>query len=346
MLKRVIILLIVLITIFGCAKKSTELKENHILSLTATIPLVGNPLDMDAADTLVYVAEDQGGVSRINLNNFTKTWYSSFYSTGSNIVNMVKIRNISVVKPLNLLFAKESGGSDAIRIINTTNPDSLRLSVPITGGTSDIQEMQFEQITPAGGQYTFEGAYTSVVNGIRDVSYGTFGVHVTGFPPYYAETRTFNPPANANGFFMTAQYMFVAADQRGLFIYNRSNSALVGQLDLPGNAQKVKVMGNYAYLTCKQDGLQIIDITDPAAPVKVGSFDTSGYATNLDVWENHVVVSSGGGGVYVFDVTNPANPVLDENITNCGYVNTVKYHQNKVLVASRDLGLLIYNILP
>jgi hypothetical protein len=342
MLKRVIILLIVLITIFGCAKKSTEWKDSHILNLVSAIPTVGNPLDLDAADSLVYVAEDQGGLSIVNLNNFTKKWYTAFTDAQGVSVNLIKIRKVSVVKPINRMFINETDGTDLIRIIDTSNPDSLKVIDAITGATQDIQDMLFRQITEAGSEFSYEGLFCSG----RNIKYGKFGVHVPGLPPYYGNTLSVDTPANANGFYLTDQYLFVAAEQRGLFIYNRNDGVLVGQVDLPGEAQKVKVMGNYAYLACRQDGLQVVDVSNPAAPVKVGSFDTTGYATNLDVWSSYVVVSSGGGGVYLFDVSSPLNPVLKDNITDCGYVNAVKYFQNKVLVASRDRGLLIYSILP
>jgi len=349
MLKRVIILLIVLITIFGCAKKSTEFKDEHILNLSAAIPMVGNPLDIDTADNLVYVAEDQGGFSIVNLDDLSKKTYTALYSNGTNLVNLKQIRYISVLKDFNRLFIKESGsGTISISVVDISEPDTMRFLVPITGGTADILDMKFQSLPDTTGAFKYEGLFTKDFDGIRGISYGKYGKFDPNFPPYFSETQSYKLPVDADGFYLASQYLYVAAEQRGLIIFSRNGTTppIIGQVDLPGVAVKVKVMGNYAFVVCKQDGLQIVDITDPTHPVKVGSFDTTGYATSLDTWTDHVVVSSGGGGVYVFNVANPSNPVLEENITDCGYVNKVKYYQNRVLVASRDMGLLIYNIEP
>lgn len=341
MLKRVIILLIVLVIAFGCAKKSTELKEHHVLNRVSSIPMVGNPVDLDAADSLVYIAEDQGGVSIVNLNNFTRKWYPAFYGDGTSLVNLTNIRKIVMLKSLNTLLAYGTFGSDMIKIVNTSNLDSLRITGGVTGGTSTVQEMIFKPITSAGNLFPFEG----LLCGLRTIGYGKYGLHDPETPPFFSFSLSFDTPADVNGVFLTDQYIFAAMEQLGLYIYDRTNGSLVGKVDLPGEAQKVKVVGNHAFVTCRQDGLQIVDITNPAAPAIVGSIDTSGYATHLDTWGNYVVVGSGGSGVYVFDVTNPAIPILKDHITDCGYINSVKYHDNKILVASRDQGLLVYSII-
>jgi hypothetical protein len=338
--KRFIYLIIIVIILAGCAKKSTEWNKNHVLQLAWAIPLVGNPLDLDISGNTAYVAEDQGGLSIIDLSDFSRQWITSFVSVSGDTIPLVKIRKVSSISTLNRLFINETDGSDLIRIINNSNPDSMKIIDNITGATQDIQDMKF-QATPEPG-FTFDGYFCAG----RDVSYGKYGVHVIGLPPFYAITQTYTSPASANGAFFSGQHIYVAAEQRGLQIFNRSSGAIIGEIDLPGEAQKVKVVGNYAYLPCRQDGLQIVNVLDPSTPYRVGSYDTSGYATNVDVWNNYAAVSSGGGGVYLFDITSPANPVLVDNITDCGYANNVKFYDGKVLVASRDHGLLVYNIVP
>jgi len=330
-----------MIALLSCAKKSTQWTENHVLQLTSEFPVVGNPVDLDAAGSKIYVAEDQGGLSIMNLDNSSKVWLTSVVSVDGDTVALKKIRKISYISSLNLLFLNETDGSDLIRIISTSNPDSLSLIESVTGGTSDLRDMKFRAITEVGSPYVYEGIF---VTGPQ-VKYGYSRELIPGLPPVFTP-ETIEPLATPNGAEITASHVFVAADQRGLLIYNRSTGAQIGEVDLPGEAQKVKIVGSYAYLACRQDGLQIVNVGNPAAPVKVGSFDTSRYATNVDIWNNYAIVSSGGGGVYLFDVTNPANPVLKDNITNCGYVNNVKFLNGKALVASRDQGILVYNIVP
>ncbi len=342
MTKRMIPLLILAVILLGCAKKSSEWKENHVLEAAWVVGLVGNPLDLSVSGDKLYVAEDQGGMSIINLNDYSRQWITSFVSVSGDTLPLIKIRKVSSINNLNRLFINETDGSDLIRIIDTANPDSMKVIDNITGATSDVQDMRFQPITYAGSLFTYEGVFCTG----RSISYGKYGEHFPGFPPYWAITSTFITPSSANGAFLDSQNLYVAAEQRGLLIYNRTSESLIGECDLPGEAQKVVVSGNYAYLACRQDGLQIVNVSDPTAPIRIGSFDTSGYATNLDIWNNYVVVSSGGGGIYLFDVTSPANPVLVDQVTDCGYVNNVRFHNGKVLVASRDKGIVIYNLIP
>jgi hypothetical protein len=342
MLKRFTILIIAILALFSCAKKSTEWKPNDVLQLEAAVPLVGNPLDLDFAGSEVYVTEDEGGLSIINLDDHTRRWITSFVSTSGDTIPLIKIRRVSVDSSINRLFFNETDGSDEIKIVDIANPDSMRIVDSITGATQDINDMKFQKINDTGSEFIYEGVFAAG----RKANYGKYGVHIAGLPPYFAITLPIDTPATCRGTFLTSQYIYTALEQLGLYIYSRSDGSLAGAVDLPGEAQKVKVVGNYAYLPCRQEGLQIVDISNPAAPVRVGSFDTTGYATDVDVFENYAIVSSGVGGIYLLDITNPANPILVDNLTSCGYVNNVKFKDGKALVCSRDQGLLIYNLVP
>ena len=76
------------------------------------------------------------------------------------------------------------------------------------------------------------------------------------------------------------------------------------------------------------DGVQIIDITNPASPVATanitdgsGGFDTlfeSRSVTTTQIGNSHyaLVASSGDHGVQIIDITNPASPVATASITD------------------------------
>jgi YVTN family beta-propeller protein len=52
---------------------------------------------------------------------------------------------------------------------------------------------------------------------------------------------------------------------------------------LPQPVTGLVISGNYAYLADGAAGLQVVDITNPAAPAIVGSYDTAGFARGLTV---------------------------------------------------------------
>ena len=69
------------------------------------------------------------------------------------------------------------------------------------------------------------------------------------------------------------------------------------------------VVGSLAYVAANTYGLQIFDISDPAAPVLVGSYDTEGYAADVEVVGTLAYVADYGGGMQIIDVTTPSAPV-------------------------------------
>ncbi|MCP4345483.1 MAG: DUF1416 domain-containing protein [Desulfobacterales bacterium] len=73
--------------------------------------------------------------------------------------------------------------------------------------------------------------------------------------------------------------------------------------------QNVTVIGDTAYVADGDGGLQVIDVGNPARPVKIGGADTPGYASDVAVRGNTAYVADGEGGLQVIDVSNPATPV-------------------------------------
>ncbi|MDB9449258.1 hypothetical protein [Dolichospermum circinale] len=56
-----------------------------------------------------------------------------------------------------------------------------------------------------------------------------------------------------------------------------------GAYDTPGAAYRVQVVGNLAYVADFDSGLQILDISNPAAPTLKGSYNTPGNARGIQV---------------------------------------------------------------
>jgi hypothetical protein len=116
--------------------------------------------------------------------------------------------------------------------------------------------------------------------------------------------------------------------------------SLVGHIDLfgeeeqPGRVADVSAYGNYAYLTafrdpvCERGGVQVVDISDPAAPVAgpfipshVGTYSGEGsqvihletrhFTGEVLVFQNEICPgfeNTGIGGVTLIDVTDPLKP--------------------------------------
>ncbi|HNX01937.1 MAG TPA: hypothetical protein PLE74_10775 [Candidatus Cloacimonadota bacterium] len=327
---------IILLALMGCAKASSPY-DSSVMELVKTVPTVGNPLDIDVSSSKIYVAEDLAGVAIVDRDSLYVKWYTQVVGLEGTVRNLFKIKNISAVESEHKLFINETNQADEIQIIDTSHPDTLIINSSITGGTNSIVDMNFFPTNDTNNQFSILGAF---VTGFEF----KLGGYLREFDTWYGFTQQLILPTFLGGFDLTDQYIFLAAKQRGLIIVDRASGAVISELDLPGEANKIRVQGDYAYIVCRQAGLQVVKISDVVHPSLVYSYDTSGYAYSISVNAHYALVGSGGGGVYLFDITNPLKIKLLENNTSCGYVNDVFISDNQAIVAGRDQGILIYQL--
>jgi hypothetical protein len=69
------------------------------------------------------------------------------------------------------------------------------------------------------------------------------------------------------------------------------------------------VAGDFAYLADGYDGLRVVDLSDPTAPIEVGWLDTPGYAHDVALAGKLAVLAASYGGLRLIDVSTPSNPV-------------------------------------
>jgi len=79
----------------------------------------------------------------------------------------------------------------------------------------------------------------------------------------------------------------------------------------PGEAIGVAVAGSYAYVADGQSGLQVIDVSNPAAPAITGTVDTPEDASGVAVAGSYAYEADCASGLQVIDVSNPAAPAIE-----------------------------------
>lgn len=103
--------------------------------------------------------------------------------------------------------------------------------------------------------------------------------------------------------------MYLAARTGGLQIYSiASLPMLLSKLPEASPAYAVRVVGNYAYLACYDQGLKIVDVSDPTNPRLISSTPVVGWSVDLEVANGIAYIAAQNSGLYVYSVLNPANP--------------------------------------
>lgn len=326
------IILALLLIVAGCAKRPTEPNSDR-LKLESQIPFVGYPHHLVVGGNWLYGALDQGGLAQLNATNARFNMYNKLIAEDGSEVTLYRIRKVAYVPEREMVFINEVRGTDQVYIAKANDPDSLRIFDAITGETQDIQDIICRNLVNDPDGNILEVLYCTIAT----IKYGRFNGTL-----WLGSELTINTELSIAGLDMDDNYIYVAGQQAGLFVYSRANGHLISKINSIGDVQKVVVAGDKAYVASKHNGLKIVDLSDISHPIELGSYQTTGYATDLAYHNGKVILASGSGGAYYFDVSTPHRPKLIQRLVEPGYVMNVAFMQNKVVVASRSNGLLIY----
>ncbi|MHB1034193.1 MAG: Ig-like domain-containing protein [Pirellulales bacterium] len=123
-----------------------------------------------------------------------------------------------------------------------------------------------------------------------------------------------------------------------------SNPVLAGRSDTLGIAYDVAVSGTTVYVADDDKGLQIFDVTNPAAPALLGALDTGGRTYAVVVVGTVAYLADGDGGLVIVDVANPAVPMQLGAYDTAGIAWDVAVSGTLAYVADYDVGLTIIDV--
>ena len=186
-------------------------------------------------------------------------------------------------------------GGPNLWLINVQNPTTPSLTATVNIGST------CEGVATAGTTaFVAAGGLGLQIYSIADPANPTLLVGVDSLE--YCESVVISQP-----------YAYVAAGTRShiLNITDPANPVYAGQIPLlPGGYhQYMNVRSGYAYVCDFNSGMQIVDVTNPAAPTDVTFMDT-GFRTARIVFDgNYGYVANGDSGMRIIDVSNLAAPV-------------------------------------
>ncbi|MFA6145923.1 MAG: DUF2341 domain-containing protein, partial [Patescibacteria group bacterium] len=142
--------------------------------------------------------------------------------------------------------------------------------------------------------------------------------------------------------FVSGNYAYMAEETNSSLsifdITDKTAPVFLSNKDLAGTyCNDVKVVGNYAYVSCYDAGLYIIDVSDPANPVYQGVYNTPSYAYEVIVDGSYAYVAD-YATLQIINISVPTAPTLTGSY-NCSdyayyldkvgdYVYITSYNQN------------------
>jgi len=107
---------------------------------------------------------------------------------------------------------------------------------------------------------------------------------------------------------------------------------------------QVVIEGDYAYMTNGEQGLIILDVSDPQHPEFIGRFDSSGNATGVDLDGNYAFIADRENGLVIVDISDKTNPLEVGHNDTEDWARVVVVEGDYAYVGDRFNGLLIYDV--
>ncbi|NHJ86924.1 MAG: hypothetical protein FK734_15785 [Asgard group archaeon] len=111
-----------------------------------------------------------------------------------------------------------------------------------------------------------------------------------------------------------------------------------------GYSEGVALQNDIAYIANADQGLEIINISDPFNPKYLATVPTSGNAVDVLLSNNYAYVSQSIYGVAVININNPKKPILVSNINPGGNVLAVDIRSNLLHIITEYNGFYLYDV--
>ncbi|MCF7919518.1 MAG: hypothetical protein K9N06_06370 [Candidatus Cloacimonetes bacterium] len=334
-MKRLVFLLIVsliLVLFTGCAQANDpeENGDTVYLNLVATYETEAYVEEFDVTDDYIYIAEDMAGFSiweQASGNMLAR--YDSTLVGNMRLIKVLEESNLLVV------FNKYGGTYGGTLFFDITARDNPQYLMSIPGNNAELSCLQVWSINAdrfrfswvnLGSQY-YTGEFVRIPNSLYWAQDGlTFEEKLFGF--------------NMAGFDedLTNERLYCASEELGMKIVDRADFSIVNNISTIGQTIAVKVVDNVAYLGNREEGIQLLDISDELNPVEIFNYDTTGLASDIAVSPelNVFALASTSGGIYLFrgpdGVIERLQRIDDSEI---GYTYKVKIHGNYLYAGTR-----------
>lgn len=117
-------------------------------------------------------------------------------------------------------------------------------------------------------------------------------------------------------------------------------------LDLPGEAHRMAMSGSHLYVAGGASGLQVVDMEDINAPVKIGSYNSPGQARGVALEGELLYLADGDQGLTILDVSNPVSPQRLGSVNTTGFIHEVVVRDGLAYLAAGwgSGGLIIVDV--
>ena len=106
----------------------------------------------------------------------------------------------------------------------------------------------------------------------------------------------------------------------------------ISRLSIPGSARQISVNGTFAYVSARDGGILVCDLTVPKTPVLACVLDSLELATGICASGSLLAVTNRHMGCELFDISNPYKPIHRADFM-CGEAQSVWLYRQYAVVS-------------
>lgn len=308
------------------------------------------------ADNHIYLADDNGGLRIINVNNPAAPQHVGVHMG----IDKFWIRDVVCVNNIAYLVSQWSG-LICVDVSNQQQPTKIGEAL-----------FQIDDITGKFEGVAVQGHYAYLVSTAQKKDtlnnwIGNPGLRIIDIADPSAPTLTASvvTPEGALDVAVneSGTYAYLASTVAGLIIIDISDATspmLVGSYATPGAAHGVAVRGQYAYVADHYRGLRVLDIANPANPSEVGFYETpinsqqlklsstGYYAFVIDAANDQIVANPQytihSSVLRIMDISNSRQPRLLSTYATTGTAKDLALYGHYAMVAAGEAGIDVIDI--
>jgi len=267
-------------------------------------------------------------------------------SSGSSHMSLVGSYNtpdyangVSIIPVNSLRYAFIADGASGLQIVNVTSPStpSLISSYNTSGTALDVTAASINN-----GSYAF----------ISDGANGLVIINATNITSPVLNTALHFQGDGVLTSFVDEQnkVLFIGTYYGYIHIFNLAYlpdsvtqySVYSSPLD---HILGIEVYGGLAYIAENSQGLEIVNVMNPAAPIHVSYYDTPGNSYDVKVGGSYAYIAD-GSSLYIVNITNPFSPTFAGQVSTEGasYYGVALNYPLFAYTADYELGVETFSL--
>ncbi len=291
--------------------------------------------DVVVVDQRAFVSDGRSGVIVLNVKNPNK------------ILDMpeahLKVRSGKLQREGSLIYFVHNGtGIQAAEMSNLSEPKLF----PAYNTNSTIHDLAVQNrfvflATDRGlvvmdfsnpespvevSNYQLKGGLTGIfIQGQIGYAVDGTGLRVLDFShaPAIHEIGSKSTPGAANAIFVRDSFAYIADGFNGAVVFGTRVLVSPDETTIRYSSAQIKTegvtkAGNHLFLAASEQGVRVLDVTDPAKPRFVKSIDTPGYSRQVTVVADRAFVSDGPSGMLTLDISQLSDTSVSDTTVSIG----------------------------